>query len=406
MPVFRFRAYTALGDLSEGEIEALSRDEAEETLWTRGLTPFETREVERREHGSLFRRLFQQRGPNLAEVVSFTREFATLEQANIPLDQGLRILSMQSASPALRDLSDGILRQIVDGVSLSDALTKRPEVFASEYVNVVRAGEAMGDIGAALAELADMLERRLELRSRLQSALIYPAILIVLAIGSTAVVLGVLVPNVAPIFTDSGKPMPSGLQFIIDMEEQWPYVLGSLVAIGVLTTGFFAWSAKRPHVRAELDRAFLRLPFVGALKAKHETARFARTLGALIRAGVPLLPALQSARSAVADRYLGGQIDEAIESVRGGVSLSKALAQVDRLPSVATQMVVVGEESGKLDDMLLRVAIMFERQTQRSIERVMGLFTPFLTVAIAGLVGGLIMTVMNAVLGVNELALK
>lgn len=406
MAVFRFRAYTTVGDLSEGDIEAASREEAEEALWARGLTPFDTREIKSRETGGLFRSLFKRRGATLAEIVSFTREFATLQEANLPLDQGLRILSMQNASSVLRDLSDGILRQIVDGVALSDALTKRPDVFTAEYINVVRAGEARGDIGAALSELADMLERRHELRSRLQAALVYPAILIALAIGSTVVVLGVLVPNVAPIFADGGKPMPSGLQFIIDLEEQWPYVVGFLVTLGGSIAGFLAWSADRPHIRSKIDHAVLRIPFVGALKVKHETARFARTLGALTKAGVPLLSSLQSARSVVADRYLGGQIDEAIESVRGGASLSKALARIDRFPSVATQMVIVGEEAGKVDEMLLRVANMFERQTQRSIERVMGLFTPMLTVVIAAVVGALIMSVMNAVLSINELATK
>lgn len=404
MAVFRFRAYTTLGDLSEGEIEARSREEAEETLWTRGLTPFETREIRAAGESALSRRLFGERGPTRAELASFTREFATLEQADVPLDQCFRIISMQNSSPALRNLADGILRQILDGASLSDALVKRPEVFANDYVNMVRAGEMTGNIASALTEIADTLERRLELRSRIQTALVYPCLLITLAIVSTAIVLGVLGPAVAPIFAESGKPMPAGLQFIIDLESQWPPILGFFIFLGIFFYWFQSWSASRPNVRSVVDHAILRIPFVGTLKAQHETARFARTLGSMVKAGVPLLQGLESACQAVSNLYLRTQIDGVIESVRNGGSLSKALGHVDRLPAVVPQMTSVGEESGKLADMLLRVAITFERSTERSIERAMGLLTPLLTVMIAGLVGALVLTVMNAVLGINELA--
>jgi general secretion pathway protein F len=403
MTLFHYRAYTALGDLSEGEIEANSSRDAEEALWMRGLTPFETREVANSKQSALFR-LSRRRKATLAEIASFTREFATLEQADVPIDQGLRIVAMQNASPVLRELSKEILRHIVDGASLSDALAKQLGVFASDYVNIIHAGEAMGDVGSALAQLADMLERRLELRARLQAALVYPALLIMLAIISTGVVLGVLVPNVAPIFADSGKPMPSGLQFIIDLEENWPLLAGFLLTLAAFAIGFRSWSIERPRVRAAIHYALLRTPFVGRLKAQHEIACFARTLGVMTKAGVPLLSALESARSTVADLYLGRQIEGAIEAVRGGSSLSAALTQIDQMPRIAPQMISIGEEAGKLDDMLLRIAVMFERQTQRSIESAMGLLTPLLTVAIAGLVGALIMTVMNAVLAINELA--
>ena len=293
---------------------------------------------------------------------------------------------------------------MLDGVALSDALAEKPEVFANDYINIVRAGETTGDIASALAELADMLERRLELRQRFQTALVYPWLLIVLAIVSTGIVVSVLVPSVAPIFSESGKPMPAGLQFVVDLEAAWPFILVFVVLLIAGLIWFRAWSSTRPKVRSSVDHLILRLPFVGALKAQHEAARFARTLGAMVKAGVPLLNGLESASQAVANLYLRTQLEAVIETIRNGGSLSAALAQVDRLPSVVTQMAAVGEEAGKLAEMLQRIATMFERSTERAVERAMGLLTPLLTVAIAGLVGGLIMTVMNAVLGINELA--
>jgi general secretion pathway protein F len=406
MTTFRYRAYSAIGDLLEGEIEARTSDEAEETLWRRGLTPFETREIRAKSSSASSFRLFGRGGPSAAELASFTREFATLEQADIPLDHGLRILATQSASQTLRDLAQEILRHVVDGASLSDALSKRADVFAGDFINVVRAGESMGNAAQALGDMADMLERRLEVRARIQSGLVYPALLIVLAIISTGIVVGTLVPNIAPIFADNGRPMPAGLQFIIDLESNWRLIAAFIGAVAVALFGLGRLAASRPQLRETLDRYVLRVPYIGPLKSQHETARFARTLGSLLRAGVPLLQGLESARSVIANRYLSARIEQVLEAVRGGASLSAALAPVERLPSVATQMISIGEEVGKLDEMLLRLAIMFERQTQRSIERALSLVTPVLTILIAAVVGGLIMTVMDAVLGINELATR
>jgi general secretion pathway protein F len=406
MPTFRYRAYSAAGDLVEGEVEAGAKDDAEEALWRRGLTPFETREVVAAKGGKGFSLSFTRRAPNIAQLASFTREFATLEQADVPLDHGLRILSAQSSNPTLRALADEILKRVVDGSSLSDALAKRPDTFSTEYVNVVRAGETIGDVGQALSDLADMLERRVELGSRISSALVYPALLITLALVSTGIVLATLVPNIAPIFADNNKEMPAGLQFILDAEANWRAIT---VIIGLLAALAFMLSRmarQRPPWMEAKDKFILRLPFVGSLAAEHETARFSRTLGAMVKAGVPLLPALESARAAVANRYLGARVEQVIEEVRGGAHLSAALARIEEMPRVAPQMASIGEETGKLDAMLLRVATMFERKTQRTIERVMGLVTPVLTILIALVVGGLIMTVMDAVLGINELATK
>lgn len=405
MPTFHYRAYTAVGDLMEGEIEARTGAEAEDSLWRRGLTPFETREARSKPMGQLLR--FSRKGaPSAAQLASFTREFATLEQADIPLDQSLRILAEQSPNATLRELAEEILSRIVDGASLSDALTKWPEIFGNDYVNVVREGETVGKVGVALGDLADMLERRLELRGRMQSALVYPILLIILAIVSIVVVLGTLVPNVAPIFADNGRPMPVGLQFILNAEAHWQEIVGA-IAFGVFALLLvFRLAASRPTWRQTIDRFYLRQPFVGTLLAQYAMARFSRTLGSMLKAGVPLLQGLESARAGVVNNYLNAELVEVIAAVRGGAHLSSAMARIAHLPAVAPQMISIGEETGKLDEMLLRMAVMFERKTHRSIEQVMGLVTPTLTILIAGVVGGLIMTVMDAVLGINELATK
>jgi len=403
---FKYRAYSGAGDLLEGEIEARTSEEAEEALFRRGLTPFETRQAGAASFALSTQFSFGRCGPNAAQIASFTREFATLEQANVPLDQSLRILSTQSASPALRELVQEILARVVDGASLSDALSRRSDVFSAEYVNIVREGETVGKVGAALRDLSEMLERQLELRARVQSALIYPGLLITLAIISTGVVLGTLVPSIAPIFADNGRELPPGLKFIMDAEAN-AGTIGLFIAVIIAALLVLRKMAKtRQPWRIAIDRFYLRIPVIGPLLAQFAMARFARTLGSMLKAGVPLLQGLESARTAVANEFLINELAGVIEMVRGGAHLSDALGAVPYIPAVAAQMISIGEETGQLDDMLLRIATMFERQTHRSIERAMGLLTPALTILIAGVVGGLIMTVMDAVLGINELAIK
>ena len=403
MPTFNYRAYSGSGDLVEGEIDARSSDDAEQALFLRGLTPFETREART---ASPVARFSFGRGPNAAQIAFFTREFATLEQADLPLDQSLRVLAAQCPTEALRALAQEILKGIVDGTSLSDALSRRPDVFSREYINVVREGETVGKVGAALTDLAEMLERRQDLKSRVQSTLIYPALLITLAIISTGVVLGTLIPSIAPIFADNGKEMPLGLQFVLSLQANAGAISIALGAVGLAIALVYKMAQSRPPWQIAIARIYLQIPVVGGLLSQFSAARFSRTLGSMLKAGVPLLQALESARMAVSNQFISDELIGVIEAVRGGSNLSSALAGVPFLPPVVTQMIAIGEETAQLGDMLLRIAAMFERQTQRSIERAMALLTPALTITIAAVVGGLIMTVMDAVLSINDLAAK
>jgi general secretion pathway protein F len=405
VPDFSYRAFDAAGDLREGRIEAVTREAAEEAVWRMGLTPFEWPNGAGAPRRGFSLRFGETR-PSAARLAAFTREFATLEQADIPLDQSLRLLAAQSASPALRKIADDILKQVVDGASLSQALAERPDIFGQDYLQVVREGESIGRVGEALGELADMLERRQELRGKVQSALVYPAVLVTMAIGSTAVVLGTLIPNIAPIFTDNGKSMPGGLRFILDVEAHGGQILIALVLLILCLALGLRLVASRPALRSALDRALLRLPAIGALLQKLAAARFARSLGSLLKAGAPMLQALESARLSVGNHYLRERFAHTIEEVRGGAKLSATLREIDLFPAAATQMVAIGEETGQTSAMLLRLAALFERETQTAIERVMGLLTPILTITIAGVVGSLILTVMDAVLGINDLAMK
>jgi len=404
MPTFAYRAYGAQGQFSEGTIDAASADAASDLLWGQGLTPFQLRRSD--EAGTpWWRRELLGARPSAADLALFTRDFATLNTAEIPLDDGLRILAEQASSARMRTFARKLLADVLNGATLSDAFA-RQAVVPADYVSAVRAGEIGGTLGTVFEELADLFERRLEVRARVRSALVYPAVLIVLAVVSLGIVIGVLVPSIAPIFAEGGNAMPALLRLVIAVQDHAPYIILSAAAAAVVTGGAAAATLRRPGARVALDRHLLRLPSLGVFLLQQDTARFARTLGTLIRAGVPLLQAAVSARAGIANRHLAATIDQAIDRVREGASLHQALQAATAVPPIALRMISVGEEAGKLAAMLLRIAAMFETQTRRSVDRSMTILTPLLTVIIAVLVGSLIMAVMNAILSINGMAVR
>jgi general secretion pathway protein F len=406
MPNFRYRAYGADGVLAEGVVDAISSDEASETLWAQGLTPF--RLDARRESGTKWwnRELFSDAKSRRADLLAFTREFAMLNAAEIPLDDALRILQQQASSPRLRALVGSLLTEVLNGVPLSDALQKQDKIFPAEYVAIVRAGEIGGTLGDVLTELADLLERRAEIRSRVQSALVYPSMLVALSLCTLAIIIGGLIPSIAPIFEQSRKPIPATIRIMLALRDSWWEIGIGAIIVAAVVAGIFKFLMQNPEARLALDRHKLHIPLLGAFLLQQDSARFARTLGTMLKAGVPLVQATKSAGSVVLNRDIAAGVERAIEQIQQGMALHRALRQETALPTIALQMISVGEEAGKLDRMLTRVAFMLERQIQNSIDRFMSTLTPALTVTIALLVGALIVPVMNAVLSINDLAAR
>jgi general secretion pathway protein F len=406
MPTFRYRAYGLDGGFAEGTVDAASLDAANDLLWSQGLSPIQMRAAD--ESGAKWwnRDIVIGGGSSRADLVAFTREFAMLNAADIPLDDALRILQAQASSSRLRLLVEGLLSEVLNGTPLSEAMQKQSKVFPADYIAVVRAGETGGTLGDVLVELAELLERRAEIRARVQSALIYPCMLVALSLGTLAIIISVLIPSIAPIFSQSGKSMPASIEFMLALKERWFEVVVGAAVVAVAIFGAVSVAIRKPETRERLDRLKLRLPVIGSFLLQQEAARFARTLGTMLKAGVPLIQATKSSCSVIGNRYIASGMDRAIEAVHQGMALHRALRNEAVLPAIALQMISVGEEAGKLDRMLTRVAIMLERQIQSSIDRFMSGLTPALTVGIALMVGALIMPVMNAVLSINDLAAR
>ncbi len=409
MSRFRFTAYDQHGALKEGEIEARSRERALETLHQRGQYPIDL--VSDDAAGAPTKRWWEREitlgngALPLTGLMLFTRELATLIKADLPIDESLRIVSLQPLMPRrIKAATLGVLEAIRQGQSLSSALAARGPEFPEYFWRLIQAGEASGSLGDVLDDLSTFLERSNEVRTQVGSALLYPAVLLVAAGCAIVVVLTVLLPTVVPLFKDAGAPLPVTIKFLVDAQDfvtrNW---LTTLIAMAALTM-IGAVSLRRPELRLLIDRGLLKIPVVGGLIANRETSRFARTLSTLSHNGVPLLEAVRIAGSVMQNRAFSLAVANAGQVLQEGGSLSSPLVQSGLFSELSMRLIAVGEQTGQLEAMLMRVAQVYESTLQRQLSRLMSLLTPVLTLVIGGLVGGLILSVMSAILKVNELA--
>lgn len=413
MSTFQYRAYTKLGVVTSGTIVAEELDSAIEALYGSGLTPVETvpcadsempaasRTIER---SALGLRWPGSKRVGLKELSGFTTELASLVSSGVPVDASFRVLAGAGASPRRIALANGLLKDILAGLQLSEAMGQRPDVFPPDYIAILAGGEAGGQTAQALTLIGEMLARRVEIRNKIRASLVYPAILLMMSLMSIAVIVFVLIPNLTPIFSDAGLPLPGILAALADLPDNWPKLL-LWSALGTIV----GWIAYRRIVRNEttmkkLDQLKCRLPIIGSLVQRREASQFARSAGSLVEARVPLMAALQTARSLVNNRYLSARYGEAISRVPEGRALSQVLGDMGLIPPAMIRLIAVGEETGQLAKMLVRVASNLESEVQGKIEQFVGLLTPLLTVGIGGLVGALILQVMSAVLSINNLA--
>ena len=408
MPRYNFRAYGTTGALETGEIAAASRGGALEALAHRGQVA-----VELTESGTgaplkwWQREIFAARKLSTAQLAIFTRELASLAKAELPIDDALRIVALQPSIPSrLRQINAGLVARVREGQSLSEALAAQDGAFPDFYWRLIRAGEAGGSLSAVLDDLAILLERSAEARAQAGSSLVYPAVLIVAAFAAVGVITGVLLPAIMPIFEDAKATPPYLIRVLAGghaaLARNWGLVL---FVLGVAAVVLVA-ALRNEAARSAIDRTLLRLPIVGRFIRERETARFARTLSALIRNGVPVLDAVNIAGGVLTNRVFKETVREASEEIREGGVLSRPLARSGIFPDLFLRLAVVGEQTGHLDTMHLRAAEIFEASQARQLQRLTTMITPVLTLVIGAIVGTLILSVMSAILSVNDLALQ
>ena len=404
---FRFEAFDGSGQLVIGDIEAASEDEARDLVGTRGVTPFAIRSQRRTD--LLFREIrFADMQGALADrvVARLARDLGILLQARLPLDSALRILATTCDGRPAKEVVPRLLQGVLDGATLAEAMQAAAPAFRPEYIRIVQAGDTGADVAAAMLDLADLLDRRVQGVAALRAAMAYPALLVVLAFVSLWIVLHLLVPAVTPIFLENGKALP-GVLWVLNGVSAYsgPAAAGALALAGGLGVAVLL-ARRRETGRILIDRAILRIPIYGRITEARQAARVVRTLATLIKAGVAPLHALQTASTLAGNADMRDRLQRAVADIRAGSTIGDAVARTGALPEVARRMIVVGEESGCLQEMLLRAALILERQEQTLMGRALAVLTPAVTLFVSGLIAAVILSVMGAILSINDLAIQ
>lgn len=400
---FRYKAATRDGEVRTGDRTADSREAVVRWLQEQHLVPIVV-ETGAAPAAAPRPTVAVRRPLPPARHLALVRELATLLDADLPLEEALALIATLSAEAREKALIDGLLAALRAGRPLSAALAESG-AFPADQIALVKAGEASGALAEVTGRLARALERAHALRERVRSALIYPSILAAAAVGSVVLLLTVVVPAFEPLFADTGRALPPATRLLLDVSAA--VQAGALPGLVVVALGALALGRARrsADVAAVLDGWALRLPLVGGLLGRIDAARFSRTLGTLIGNGVPLLPALDLAGTAVANRRLAAGIDAAAEHLRSGGRLGERLLATPGWPRLSAELVRVGEETGRLAAMLTRTADLLEEETGRTLDRLVALITPAVTLLLGGVVAGMVVALLSAVLGVNDVAL-
>ena len=401
MPVFEYKAVAPSGDTVQGTMEAPSMDMVILKLQEAGNIPLQAREA-----GGGFglgNFSLSRKGMNKREVGQFTQQLSTLLGAGLPLDRSLQVLKELAENDRVGRTVGEIRDRVREGGTLSDALEERHGTFSRLYINMVRAGEVGGTLDTTLQRLTDYLERSAELRDSVISALIYPIMLLLLAAGSLILLLVYVIPQFTPIFEELGGDLPTITKVVLGAGSILQNFWWALIGITFLVVVQFRRMLDNQEKRFSWDTRVLKFRWIGDLVAKLETARLSRTLGTLLTNGVPLLSALSIARNVISNTVLRKDVEDAALQVKTGGSVARNLASGGRFPRLALQMISVGEETGQLDAMLLKVADTYDREVRNTIDRLLSVFTPVVTMLLAALIGTIVLSVLLAILSINDL---
>ena len=394
MPLFRFKALSAAGEPIDGQMEAANADEVIVRLQDQGHLPVEARRADEAGQGFSLAALTRKQDMGAEQILQFTQQLATLLGAGQPLDRALGILLELPEGGAAKKVIERIRDAVRGGAPLSVALEQQHGLFPRLYVNLVRAGESGGGLDDALRRLADYLERSRELRSRVINALIYPVIMVGLVVLSLAFLLTAVVPQFEELFASLNTELAWYTVVVMwtsqVLRDGWWLILIALVALGFWLNKKFA----DPAWRLALDARLLQARLVGPLVARLDTARLARTLGTLVGNGVPLLTALNLAGNVLSNRVLAQALEEAAAEVKSGSGLGYALGRQKVFPRLAVQMIQVGEESGEMDSLLMKVADTYDLETRNAIDRLVALLVPALTLGMAAVIAMIILSVL------------
>ncbi len=404
MPLYFYKAVNREGETLEAEREAADEAALLLALQGEGLLPIKIAPASSKPFAWL-RFGAKKSGVSRKDIALFTHELLTLLQAGLPLDRALVVLlELTETQPNLNAMIAKVLEAVKGGAQLSDALERQTGVFSRFYLNLIRAGEAGGALEQVLERLSDYLDRSRELRETVTTAMIYPAILVTMAAASLLLLLTFVVPQFTEMFESAGKELPLPTQVVVGVASALRDYWWALPLLFMGVASYFRYQMADRDRRYVWDRRLLALPLVGDLIKKITVANFSRTLATLLGNGVTLLTALTIVKDTLNNLVVAEKIDLAVDSLKQGGGLSAPLIESGLFPTLAIQMIKLGEESGHLDQMLDRVASTYDKEVKTAIQRMLALLEPVLIVGLGIMIAGIIISILMAILSVNDLA--
>ena len=406
MTLFRYKAVTPEGKFIEGSLEAADQQTVLARLEEQGQLPIKVHSGE--EGGLLGGEIqlpWQRRRVPQSDLLIFTQELSTLIEAGLTLDRSLSILAELTDNAYLSEIIHELLREIKGGKSLSEAIGIYPQVFPKLYVNMVRAGEAGGALDQILKRLVEYLDEVEELRSHLKSALIYPAILTSVAAFSIGIMVLFVIPNFAVIFENAGAPVPLPMRVLLAIAGFLTGYWWLLLALGAGAWWVFKSRLDTEEGRLNWDRRLLKTPVLGPVLQKAEVSRFSRTMGTLLQSAVPLIQSINIVKDVVGNQAIAVAMEPIKSGVKKGEGLAKPVREAQIFPPFALHLLEVGEETGRLDSMLLKIADAYDREMKTTLKRLVALLEPAIILFMAVVIGAMVVSLLYSILSINDVPL-
>jgi type IV pilus assembly protein PilC len=401
MTDFTYTVRTANGSIQKGTISAHSRKGAMDSLQQKGFHPLVVKEAK---SGGMNMNISMP-GSNKVkpkDIVVFTRQFATMISAGVPILRALTTLKEQSESAGLRASIDKVVSDVQGGTSLSDALAKHPNAFSETYINMVRAGESGGILDQILNRLAFQVEKDSAIKSKFKGAMIYPIVVTLVAVVAVVFLMVGVIPKLTSILIEAGGELPMQTKLIIGVSDilinQWPIIL---VTLGVSVFLFKRFIAS-PKGKYAFHSFLLKLPIFGKITLKVNVARFARTFSSLLGAGVSVIESLETTAGALSNVVIRKALLDAAQSIKNGQPISDSLAASGVLPQIVIQMAAVGEETGQLDTVLVKVAEFYEDEVDTVIASLSSIIEPILIVGLGSVVGFIVASVLGPIIALQD----
>lgn len=408
MAAFAYTALDADGRQTTGQVDADSRDAALDQVMSLGLSPLDVAEKNSARTRAAEEALKYEAKPGSvrlrpAAVESFTRELANLLEAGLPLARALSLLRREVSNPAAKYVWGQVHDDVVGGESLADALAKWPKAFPPVYVAMVRAGEAGGFLDVVLGQIAEFRSREADLKGKVKAAMIYPAVLAVLAVLVLIFLMTFFIPQFSGLFAEFGSTLPLLTRIIVAISHEvgkYGLLLAGVVAAAVIA---FRQAKASESGRRAIERFVLRLPGIGNVVARFALVRFCRMLGTLVGAGVPLISSLKVAKEALGNQTLADTVAHAVDEVQRGATLAHSLGSSPQLfPPSVVEMITVAEETGRLDKELQRLSVSFEQDLDRNLRMLVALAEPLMLFVMAAIIGTVVVSMLLPIFNLGD----